>query len=307
MKTRILCFSFLLITVSLILSSYREGAAQHSGWDCTGAETGLSNPSGCSSGGGCHHSTITTGITVAVELDSAGTPVTQYTAGKTYTVKFAGVNTTASTLPAFGFQLAAIKGSAAQVTPTDAGTWGTAPTNTQISAPQAGNYVLTIFEQATPLTRTTGTGTTGTTYVDSITWTAPVAGTGTVSFWAALNAVNNNGTNDQGDLWNVNHLVITEDTGTTVNGIIPVPLVTGVSVYPNPVNNVLNMQLNNAHAGNCTVSVYNISGQLISIEKMELNEGADNQSINTAAWAPGIYLVSLQTGNTRHQFRVVKQ
>ena len=193
------------------------------------------------------------------------------------------------------------------VTPTDAGTWGTAPAATHIADPAAGNYVLTIFEQTNAIPATTGGGATGSTYVDSITWTAPVAGTGTVSFWAALNAINGNGRADQGDLWNVASLVIAEDTAVQhVNGIT-VLSASDINIYPNPVNDHLNLQWENTTSGSYTFSVYNIGGQLITTEKSSLNSGANTQNINTSGWVPGIYLVQVQNGDARRVFRIVKQ
>jgi len=75
-----------------------------------------------------------------------------------------------------------------------------------------------MVEQSTRINATTGTGGAGTTYEESFTWTAPSFGTGTVSFWGVLNAVNANGNNDSGDKWNTATLVVNESTGG-----IPVP------------------------------------------------------------------------------------
>jgi hypothetical protein len=307
MKIRITGISFLILAISIVLSSYVEGPAIRSGWDCSGAESGLSNPTGCNASGGCHSSSATAGITVVLELDSAGIPVNGYRGGKTYTVRLSGTNTTSSSLPAFGFQVAAILGSTEQVTPTTAGTWGTAPVQTHIAAPRTNDYVLSIFEQSSAISATTGGGAHGSTYVDSISWTAPAAGTGTVSFWAALNAVNRDGNADQGDLWNVTHLVVAEDTvAQQVNGIAVLPA-GDINVYPNPVNDLLNIQWNNSNSGTYTLSIYNINGQLITTEKNSLMGGLNTQSISTSAWLPGIYFVQVQSGDAARVFRIVKQ
>ena len=309
MKKQVAGVTFIALVISLILSSYREGPALSHGWDCTGAETGLQNPSGCSSGSGCHASSATAGITVALELDSAGVPVTKYVGGKTYSVKITGTNTTSTSLPGFGFQISSIKDSTAQVTPTNEGTWGTPTGGLQYAAPQSGNFVLNIIEQSNTLTATTGGGAQGSTYVRSISWTAPVASTGTISFWAALNAVNDNNNADEGDKWNVNHLVVDEEDSAVVvpNGVTTLTENNNVRLYPNPVGNELNLQWANAQAGIYTVSVYNVSGQLVATQKTELNATANNLSLNSANWAAGIYILNLEAGNTRQVFKVVKQ
>src|ERR1051326_6661451 len=89
------------IVTYFMLNSYSAGPGT-SGWDCTGGENGLGNPAGCSN---CHGTVATTGITVAVELDSVGIPTTHYKGGMHYTVKVSATNTTTSNLPKFGLQL----------------------------------------------------------------------------------------------------------------------------------------------------------------------------------------------------------
>ena len=304
MKHKVIYILFLLVSASVIFSSYRNGAANHGGWDCSGGESGLQNPTGCSTGGGCHASSATAGITVVLELDSAGIPVTGYWPGQTYTVKVTGTNTTSSTLPGFGFQVTATVGTTELATPTTAGTWGTAPAGAQVSAPQANNFVLSVFEQAGVLSPASGSGGSGTIYTDSITWTAPAAGTGSISLWTALNAVNNNGGADGGDLWNVAHIIITEDTVARTNaGISSVSQTNAVNVFPNPVTNLLNLQWDNTQKGASLVSIYTMTGQLMSQQTLETN----NYSVNTTDWAPGIYLVNMQKGGESTAMRVLKQ
>jgi hypothetical protein len=301
MKFKITYILFALICLSMVFSSYRNGAALHGGWDCSGGESGFTSPTGCNSGGGCHASSATAGIRVVLELDSAGIPVTGYWPGQAYTVKLTGTNTTASALPGFGFQVTATAGTTELATPTTVGTWGTAPASTHVAAPSAGNYVLSVFEQGSVLSPASGTGATGSIYRDSISWTAPVAGTGSISLWAALNAVNNNGGADAGDLWNVAHIVITEDTVATTNtGVATVSQTDGLSVYPNPVNDILYLQWINTQSGTYTVSVYNTVGQLMQTL-------ANPHSISTTDWPSGVYLLNIQKDGANQVFRILKQ
>src|ERR1035437_2810016 len=126
-------FIFLLAACagSLIISGYHGGAGNN-GYDCTGAETGLGNFAGCT--GGCH--AASTSITVALELDSAGVPTTNYIGGMAYTVKITGTNTSTAPLPKYGFQIGSIKGGTTLVTPVNAGTWGPAyPAGTHYAVP----------------------------------------------------------------------------------------------------------------------------------------------------------------------------
>jgi len=224
MKKRILLFTLIAGLGYLAFSSYSTGPGTNA-YDCTGADaaTGSGNPTGCSTGGGgCHSTTATAGIALTLEIDSAGVMVSStpgtghYTPGYTYTIKITGVNNTTSTLPKWGFQVAATKGTVAMsaASISNAGTLQSTglPTNVHYVAATGtpSSFYANVVEHDARLSPLTGTGGTGTVYTESFTWTAPVAGTGAVSLWGALNAVNNNGSADAGDLWNVGQLILNE-------------------------------------------------------------------------------------------------
>ena len=185
--------------VTLVVYSYHEGPAFWGGIDGTGA-TG---------GGGCNngpcHSASSTNATV-VTLDSAGVAVTSYHPGVQYNVKVSASNSSANNWPKFGFQMAAVKLTGAGTSSAvDAGNWGTLPGNVQ-------KTVLTesIIEHNTQIAATTGTGGSGTTYVQTIPWTAPTSGTGSVVLYGVINEVNNDG-GSSGDGYQVaSHITITE-------------------------------------------------------------------------------------------------
>src|SRR5438132_105420 len=121
-KTTLTYLLFAGLGIYITISGYQAGPGTN-GYDCTGAETGLGNPTGCKT---CHGSNATAGIAVALELDSTGgVPTTHYTGGMTYSVKISGTNNTANSLPKYGLQIGSIKGSSAMITPVNAGTWST--------------------------------------------------------------------------------------------------------------------------------------------------------------------------------------
>ena len=292
------------LVLYLIITSYKGGAGSN-GWDCTGAETGLGNPVGCT-GAGCHAPSVTTGINITIELDSAGVSTTHYAGGKNYTVKLSGKNNTSNNLPGFGLQMVSIKGSAALTTPVNAGTWSTTcPPDCKFTAPQPGYFVLNMVEQSMPISATTGTGGNGTTYVETFTWTAPATGTGTISIWAAINAVNGDGVHDAGDKWNTNHVVINEWPSTS--GIASVSENDEIKVFPNPVINNLALQLDNDRRGIYALSVYDLSGKKILSQNIEVNGLAQTENINTSNWAKGIYLLLIEKDGVRKPITVVKQ
>ncbi len=182
------------------LTSYQAGPGLSS-LERTGASGGTT---GCT-GGGCHGSAA--GIAVTVELLSGTTPVTTYTAGASYTVRVTGTYTssssTAASLPKFGYQLSAMRTGS---TTANAGTWGSAPAASH-AATAAG---INLIEQSAGITATTGGGAPGSTYVISVPWTAPTAGTGSVTLRSVINAVNGNGSVDGVDRWASGSATITE-------------------------------------------------------------------------------------------------
>jgi hypothetical protein len=70
-------------------------------------------------------------------------------------------------------------------------------------------------------------------------------------------------------------------------------------VYPNPVNDKLTVEWN----GKAEISMYNSLGQKIISEKDAVN----NIEINTLHWQTGIYLLSVQHGNSIVFRKIVKQ
>ena len=187
MKKGIL-LTFFAALVSVIVYSYSGGYAAQAGGDGTKASGGSG---GC---GSCHNSGTTDAT--KVELDSAGIAVTSYHPGMSYTVKISASNGSTTTLKYFGFQLTVVKASGAgTANAADAGTWGTTlPTGVQNTSPASSGLSETIIEHRTPINATTGTGTNGSTYVESIPWTAPVAGTGSVVIYGVVNELSSQST-----------------------------------------------------------------------------------------------------------------
>ncbi len=291
---------------SFVIMSYKTGAGTN-GWDCTGAETGLGNPSGCK-GSGCHATAVTTAIGVAMEIDSAGVPTTHYKGGMLYTIKLSGINNGTTSLPKYGLQIGAIKGAVAATTPVNAGTWTAPfPTTTHYAAPQAGNFVVGVVEQTAPIAATTGTGAAGTTYVKIFNWTAPVAGTGTVSFWAVLNAVNGNNNEDSGDHWNTIHQVVNEWPAAT--GIDEAAVASlNLSVFPNPANENIHLTYTLSKRSEVSVKIFDVNGRVVSdlLNEMQ-SEGEQRLDSNTSALSKGVYIVMLNVDGNRSTQRLVVQ
>jgi trimeric autotransporter adhesin len=204
MKKKFILLPFVGALIYIVSSGYSYGPGSGGAGDLTGAHTGST---GCS----CHNASATTSTTVAIELDSAGIQVFQYIGGHSYTIKLTGTQTSSSfTLPRFGYQLSVVS-------------TGTTTSRGTLSAPSGSHTATasgtTVVEHSSTLLATSGSGGSGTTYVVNIPWTAPTTGTGCVTIYAVVNAVNYNGSDDAGDKWNNSSLTISE----------PAPAITGTT------------------------------------------------------------------------------
>jgi hypothetical protein len=310
MKIKFLVLILISGFLYLMICSYKDGPGTH-GWDCTGAETGLGNPAGCYQSHGCHgtSTSATSAINVFLELDSAGYPTTQYVAGGFYTVKITGTNTSAFHLPKFGFQIGCIKGSAAAVTPINTGTWTLPlPSGTHIANPQSGNFVVRVVENGSALAPATGVGDSGTTYSRTFTWTAPAAGTGTISFWGALNAVNDDDTNTTADKWNKTHIVITElvPTGIADPHVADDAL---VSVYPNPASENINIDYRTNEQGIVNIKLYDCEGRMSALLLSETEPAGKHQNHFQLPFIPnnGIYFLEISTKTAKQVRKILIQ
>lgn len=73
----------------------------------------------------------------------------------------------------------------------------------------------------------------------------------------------------------------------------------GLNVFPNPSVDVAQVNYNLTSNSNVTISIYDVTGKLISKEnKGSQDAGRHFSMINTAAMANGFYTVSVQTDNT---------
>ena len=295
MKIRMLLLVF-AVSISLVLSSYRDGAENHAGYDGTGA-TGVS---GCS----CH--VPSTGLGTTVELDSAGVPVTSYIPGASYTVKISATNGTGGTLGSFGFQLATVLAAGGGgATPTHIGTWGTTlPTNVRLTT-GAGRQIP-VIEQSAAITATSGTGGAGTTYVESIPWTAPPAGSGSIQIYGVLNAVTGLDVQFLCSNQAATPVTITEAVPSGIRNIGNT--LSNFNVYPTVMTDHITVAFDLKEESEVRLSLISMQGQEVQtlLSSESLSEGAFSRSFDVNGLASGIYLVRLQIGNASIVSKIVK-
>ena len=256
-----LLFSTTLGIAYITLCSYPSKPGTIIG-DCTGSPVSTNNCASCHSGGG---TTTITGITF---VDSAtSTPLTtgKYTPGNTYIVTLAATNS--KSLSSCGFQLSILNSSNA-----NAGTMRATDSRTSIDLVGSSN----IIEEKSVITGTAGV------YTVSFNWKAPAKGTGTVSFYAILNAVNGGGTgSSSGD--GVSPQYTTALSELINSGINESNIATAHNIYPNPCRNTLNIEgLTSA----TQVSVFDLMGK-------EVVSAQTSSSIDVAHLAPGIYVLRI--------------
>ncbi len=266
------------------LSSYDNGPVLGGAGNRTGSNGSTAN---CSTGG-CHASNNAATVLSLVLLDGV-TPVTdgKYIPGKTYHVLLGGTVANAN-LPKFGFQLSCVK---TATTSAQAGTWALAGATLVASRTSGG---LPIMEHTAPIDGT-GAGNTWA-YTKQFDWTAPAAGTGSVTFYLTLNAVNNSGTTG-GDQPNNKTFAFAEGS-VGIETIAPIV----VSSYPNPVTDQLHISLGNA-SGSYSIVAYDMIGKTVHTGSINGSE----TTISTQNWTNGIYYIKVAKDGAEKVIAVVKQ
>jgi len=96
--------------------------------------------------------------------------------------------------------------------------------------------------------------------------------------------------------------------GPPAAGINTENVIDNIVVYPNPVNDLLYIELLNEVPGDIVVSVYDNIGKIISNNEIDKTKLIDQKlSFNTSKWAPGLYNVVIYTKQGVTTQKVVKQ
>jgi hypothetical protein len=292
MKIRLAYTLFFGLLAAVVLMSNKNGrASTPPGAGNTGApgDQALANgtPIVCNS---CHTPSnpnpISSTTTIAV-LDSLGNTVTQYLPGKVYTARVT-INTVSGNPLRWGFQMIALK--------------------------DAGNTDLDGFSDINPNNyKIVTVNSTGRTYAEhdnssstnifNVRWTAPVAGTGNVTFYAAGNAVNNNGSSG-GDGASFSNLKLSEGSTTATQN--PDAARIGMRVWPNPVVSNAQMLVALPEAGAYRLAAFDLSGRMVWETNLDLAAGEQALDVPAANWTPGVYFLSLSGGGISANIKVAK-
>ncbi len=184
--------------------NYPSGPTSNAGGGYTGASWDASSGTAGATCSDCHNNTTAYGTTVAISLLSGATPVTSYSPGVAYNFHIV-VTANTGTPSKFGFNGTCVTSTAH----TNINKWGTMPTGTHNTVSSSRNYI----EQSSARSATSTTPKPN--YTVDIPWTAPVAGTGSVTFYVAAMATNGSGTGGDTPTGGVN-LTVTESSTTPV-------------------------------------------------------------------------------------------
>jgi hypothetical protein len=78
-----------------------------------------------------------------------------------------------------------------------------------------------------------------------------------------------------------------------------------VAAYPNPVNDVLNLNVTLNNNETVVVAMSNVLGETVSSQKYTLNAGSNNLQMSTYNLEAGVYLITVSTGTSTATTRVV--
>lgn len=80
---------------------------------------------------------------------------------------------------------------------------------------------------------------------------------------------------------------------------------TDVRVYPNPVQDVLNIEVNASMASEMSIAVYNITGQKVMETSANVSAGINTPSVNVSSLNSGIYFVTVKANGFENTMKFV--
>ncbi len=269
MYLRIYASILALFFVTLFSLSNKNGRAASQNRGNTGApgdEMSLGFPKTCKN---CHgQGPITATLEISV-LDNNGQAISQYQPGTQYTARVK-INATGQDLKGYGFQMIALK---------DAG-------NTDLDGftdTNPNNYKIASISNGRTYAEHDNISTTNT---FDVAWKAPLAGAGSVTFYAAGNGVNSNG-GTGGDGSAVSSLRLTEANTVPTTELSNNTL----KLFPNPIQENATLDLSAFQTKDIKVTAFDPSGKIIW---QTTTIQSDQILIPSSEWASGTYFIRVE-------------
>ena len=283
MKLRIIYTFFVLMAGTFLLMSSSGGRATATSEGNTGApnDNATVDNRNCQS---CHNNGSFAVTPELVISDAGGNLVTDnFNPGETYNVKLI-VNST-GTPAGYGFQITSLN-AASGVDGAAVNTWANPSANTQLATLGNGrqyaeqNAISSINEF-------------------SMEWTAPASGT--VTFYYGGNAVDDS-SNTNGD----NAIMGSKSLDADPNAINELERILALDIFPNPVNNVLNLRTNAQTTDTYDLQLFDQNGKQVSTERLMIPSGENIAPIEVANLPTGIYNLILSDGKNQIAKKMLK-
>lgn len=252
------------ILVLIVVFAYKSGAP--AGSSCAPMETH------CATNGLCHSSSINTGSATYDISIMGGIPANGYVPGNTYSM-MPWIIDTSKVL--FGFQIVTQKSDG-----TNAGAVTiSSPLKTKLIQGNGLDYI----EQTSAGASLNGM------HDWMYDWTAPAAGSGKVTFYAAFVAANGNSLSSGDDVY-IDSLVIQEKT-TGINEAEN--LENKICLFPNPAGDFLNVNFSKMLTGSFKIKIIDMKGECISTETYQTLPASAALKINVSKLSNGIYFMQI--------------
>lgn len=280
MKLRIIYTLFSLATGLFLWMGNSGGAAAVQNQDRTNgpAAMGFCGNSFC-------HDDGSFSPTLEIQLLDAGSPVTNYVPGQTYTLSVT-ITATSGTPAEYGFQAVALDAS-----DLNTGTFGTPASGQQITSIGNGNQY---WEHAGAQLENQF----------EIEWTAPMDATaGEITFYSAGIAAND-GNGNGGDGAASSQLSV-QPMASSIFQIATLPI--EVQVYPNPVKDVANVAINSDKHSTVNLNIFDVHGRLVQQQNTDLQVGDNQFSVEMNDLATGIYHLQVTDGERIKSLKILKK
>lgn len=270
-------FAVAIVSLNVVSDSGTTSVYAFSGGSPGGETNSPGDASNCTA---CHSGTINSGAAMTSIVSSS--LASGYMPGQTYTIT--GVMSEASVLK-FGYELTVEK----DADNSKVGTFVlTDATRTKLV--NSNNAVTHTASGTTP----TGSGPGGNSTTWSVDWTAPAAGTGDVTIYAAFNSTNNDG-GISGDNIHTESFSVSEIIQT---GLSEGKEVVAATIFPNPVKSSFEISTTKTIDN---VVVYNLAGKRMTNVNQTVNK-FDASDLPT-----GIYFVQIESEGKLITKKIIKE
>ncbi|MEM1318765.1 MAG: choice-of-anchor V domain-containing protein [Bacteroidota bacterium] len=281
MKFRIFYWFLSSAFFLFLFTSNTGGRAGLQNWGNTGApgdQTPGGNARTCIS---CHGADVNSLISVdlAIEVkDGEGNSIATsgYVPGETYDVTVT-ITATSGVPAGYGFQIVALAAELNQ-NGDQAGSWANPATNVQIAT--AANTGRSYAEH-------NGLSTSN---EFNFQWVAPAGGTGTVTLYSCGNGVNDN-QSTTGDGAACGTLVLSEDTSSSISEL---EQQVDLTLFPNPVQDQLFLNINSQISGNYQLNIVDQRGRMLHAESLRLRSGESRFEVNIPPLHSGYYFLQVK-------------